>query len=75
MKENDSRECRGCHTVKKMDPEKQSEKAQARHAKAKRERMTCIDCHFAIAHEEPTGGPGPQELEVDKSLISKGAIF
>lgn len=75
MKENDSRECRGCHTAAKMDPEKQSEKAQARHAKAKKERMTCIDCHFAIAHNEPQGGVGPQELEVDKSLISKGAIF
>ena len=75
MKENDSRECRGCHTAAKMDPERQSEKAQARHAKAKKERLTCIDCHFAIAHNEPEGGVGPQELEVDKSLISKGAIF
>jgi len=75
MKENDSRECRGCHTAAKMDPERQSEKAQTRHAKAKKERMTCIDCHFAIAHNEPQGGVGPQELEVDRSLISKGAIF
>lgn len=75
MKENDSRECRGCHNEKKMDPEKQSEKAQQRHARAKKERLTCIDCHFAIAHNEPQGGVGPQELEVDKSLISKGAIF
>lgn len=75
MKGNDSRECRHCHTVEKMDSDKQSEKAQARHAKAKKEKMTCIDCHFAIAHNEPKGGPGPQELEVDKSFISKGAIF
>lgn len=75
MKENDSRECRRCHTAAKMDPERQSEKAQLRHEKARREKMTCIDCHFAIAHNEPEGGPGPQELEVDKSLISKGAIF
>lgn len=75
MKENDSRECRYCHNAAKMDPEKQSEKAQLRHAKGRKERMTCIDCHFAIAHHEPTGGPGPQELEVDKSLISKGAVF
>ena len=75
MKENDSRECRACHNAKKMDPEKQSEKAQARHAKAKKERLTCIDCHFAIAHNEPQGGVGPQELEVEMSLISKGAMF
>jgi len=75
MKENDSRECRGCHDAKKMDPDKQSEKAQARHARAKKERLTCVECHFAIAHNEPQGGVGPQELEVEKSLISKGAIF
>jgi len=75
MKENDSRECRGCHNTAKMDPERQSEKAQAQHAKGKREKLTCIECHFAIAHNEPQGGVGPQELEVDKSLISKGSIF
>lgn len=61
MKANDSRECRHCHNSGKMDPEKQSEKAQARHAKAKKEGLTCIDCHFGISHKEPEG-PGPQEL-------------
>jgi cytochrome c-type protein NapC len=75
MKGNDSRECRSCHTAEKMDSEKQSEKALLRHARAKREKLTCIDCHFAIAHYEPQGGPGPQELEVDRSLISRGALF
>jgi len=75
MKENDSRECRGCHNAAKMDPERQSEKAQARHARAKKEKLTCVECHFAIAHNEPQGGVGPQELEVDKSLISKGSVF
>ncbi len=61
MKENDSRECRYCHTTAKMDTEKQSEKAKARHEKLRTENLTCIDCHFAIAHAEPNG-PGPQEL-------------
>jgi cytochrome c-type protein NapC len=75
MKGNDSRECRHCHVAAKMDSEKQSEKARARHERAKKEKLTCIDCHFAIAHEEPRGGPGPQELDVDKSLISRGAVF
>jgi cytochrome c-type protein NapC len=75
MKGNDSRECRYCHVVAKMDPEKQSEQARSRHEKARREKMTCIDCHFAIAHREPVGGPGPQELDVDRSLISRGAVF
>ena len=39
----------------------QSAKAQARHAKGKAEKLTCIECHFGIAHKEPEG-PGPAEL-------------
>jgi len=61
MLETDSHECRNCHIAEKMDKDKQSEKAQARHAKAKAEGWTCIECHFGIAHTEPQG-PGPQEL-------------
>ncbi len=61
MKGNDSRECRHCHTTAKMDPEKQTEKAQRRHEKGRLEGLTCIECHFSIAHKEPDG-PGPQEL-------------
>jgi cytochrome c-type protein NapC len=63
MKKNDSQECRNCHDVAAMDPEKQSESARARHAKAKAERTTCIDCHFGIAHTEPDG-PGPKEIKL-----------
>lgn len=74
MKGNDSRECRYCHEEAKMDPDKQSEMAKARHAKAKKEKLTCIDCHYGIAHKVPDG-PGPQELEVDRSLIPRSAIF
>ena len=65
MKNNDSQECRNCHTVAAMDPEKQSEAARARHAKAKAEGTTCIDCHFGIAHKEPDG-PGPKEIKVSR---------
>jgi cytochrome c-type protein NapC len=65
MKKNDSQECRNCHTPAAMDPEKQSETARARHAKAKAENTTCIDCHFGIAHTEPDG-PGPREIKVAK---------
>ena len=61
MKQNDSRECRHCHTTAKMDPDKQTEKALARHEKGRLEGLTCIECHFAIAHSEPDG-PGPQEM-------------
>jgi cytochrome c-type protein NapC len=62
MQANDSHECRNCHVAEKMDTDKQSEKAKARHAKGKAEGSTCIDCHFGIAHKEPEG-PGPQELK------------
>jgi len=64
MKLTDSLECRNCHRDDSMSPEKQSEKARARHEKAKREKLTCIDCHYAIAHEEPDG-PGPQEMKMN----------
>lgn len=63
MKLTDSLECRNCHKDDSMNPEKQSEKARARHEKAKREKLTCIDCHYAIAHDEPEG-PGPQEMKM-----------
>jgi len=65
MKLTDSHECRNCHHAEAMDPEKQSEKARARHEKAKAEGITCIDCHFGIAHKEPDG-PGPKELKITR---------
>ena len=65
MKETDSHECRNCHIAEKMNGELQSEKARVRHAKGKAEGMTCIDCHFGIAHHEPEG-PGPQEMTAAK---------
>lgn len=65
MKETDSLECRNCHQREAMSTEKQTEKAQAQHAKGDKEGLTCIDCHFGIAHKEPDG-PGPQELKVSK---------
>ena len=60
---NDSQECRNCHKVTAADFSKQSENAQARHAKGVAEGKTCVDCHFGIAHKEPDG-PGPQEMSV-----------
>lgn len=65
MKETDSLECRNCHHSDSMEPEKQTEKARARHEKGKKEGLTCIDCHYGIAHTEPEG-PGPQELKLGK---------
>lgn len=65
MKETDSLECRNCHNAESMNAALQSERAKARHAKGKKDGMTCIDCHFGIAHKEPDG-PGPRELKVSK---------
>ena len=63
MVRNDSHECRNCHKADSMSSELQSEKARARHARARAEGSTCILCHFGIAHKEPDG-PGPQELKL-----------
>lgn len=64
MKRSDSLECRNCHSEKAMSTELQSQRAQTRHEKARAEGVTCIECHFGIAHKEPEGGPGPREIEV-----------
>jgi cytochrome c-type protein NapC len=66
MKRTDSEECRNCHHADAMSPDLQSERAKSRHEKGRAEGKTCIDCHFGIAHKEPEGGPGPQELKIGK---------
>ena len=65
MKKTDSLECRNCHNDQKMSTELQTAKSRSRHEKGRKEGLTCIDCHFGIAHKEPDG-PGPQELTVVK---------
>ena len=65
MKKNDSQECRNCHNAAAADLSVQSENAQKRHAMAREQKITCIDCHFGIAHTEPDG-PGPRELKVSR---------
>lgn len=61
MMESDSHQCRSCHRADKMDVAAQSAVAQKKHAKAKAEGTTCIECHYGIAHTEPSG-PAPSEL-------------
>jgi cytochrome c-type protein NapC len=55
MKANDSLECRNCHTLVSMDPEKQKPRAKKSHELAKKDNETCIDCHKGIAHHKPKG--------------------
>jgi len=62
MLTTNSLECRNCHKPDHMDEDKQADKAKNAHARAKNEGMTCIECHYGIAHDEPKG-PGPQELK------------
>jgi len=38
---------------------------KSKDAKADKEKMTCIECHFGIAHKEPDGIT-PQELKAAK---------
>lgn len=53
MKASDSRECRNCHSLEGMNAQKQRPSAQKKHASAKQEGKTCIDCHKGIAHLLP----------------------
>ena len=55
MKANDSLECRNCHSMVSMDPEKQKQRARKQHELAQRDKQTCIDCHKGIAHQKPQG--------------------
>ena len=53
MKDNNSHECRNCHSAGSMDPHKQSEAAQKVMAEGFKAGLTCIDCHKGIAHHLP----------------------
>ena len=53
MKSSDSQACRECHSSKRMDPKKQSRRAQEKMHKGLNEGKTCIDCHKGIAHNLP----------------------
>ncbi|MCL4802003.1 MAG: NapC/NirT family cytochrome c [Burkholderiales bacterium] len=72
MVKTDSLECRNCHKADAMESDLQTEKAQARHAKARQEGQTCIECHFGIAHGEPEGELGPKELKAE--LVKAGKM-
>jgi len=48
MRRNDSVTCRGCHVPAAIHPA--SERGRAAHALLAERQMTCIDCHFNLAH-------------------------
>ena len=55
MKDNDSRECRNCHSFEDMDLDEQDKRAKRKHdpKRIAEKGETCIDCHQGIAHEMP----------------------
>jgi cytochrome c-type protein NapC len=65
MKGSDSRECRNCHAILSMDPEKQGKSARKKHdpERMQAKGQTCIDCHKGIAHELPKDYVPPEEKE------------
>ncbi len=64
MRANDSRACRGCHDEGAISPYAASEKTVERHKEGVEEGLTCIDCHYGIAHTEPDGELTPKDLGV-----------
>ena len=50
MKETDSRECRNCHSWDGMSTANQKPRAAKQHDDARKENLTCIDCHKGVAH-------------------------
>jgi len=53
MTENNSRECRNCHSYDAMDIHKQSQRAQEKMADGRINNKPCIECHKGIAHNKP----------------------
>ena len=53
MTASDSRECRNCHTQEAMALSDQTNSARKKHRRAIKKGITCIKCHYGVAHEEP----------------------
>lgn len=63
MMKTDSRECRNCHDYDAMHWEEQNRKARMKMKRAKKEGLTCIECHHGIAHELPDDYDFEEEME------------
>ncbi len=53
MTENNSRECRNCHSFNAMHFEKQGQRAAEKMEDAMKKGLPCIECHKGIAHKKP----------------------
>jgi cytochrome c-type protein NapC len=63
LKKSDSGTCRSCHDYDAMSLEKQGQTRYNKHAKAKADGQTCIDCHKGVAHKLPKEYHDPSEDE------------
>ncbi len=50
MRANDSVTCRSCHEEASIKPKRK--RGQRQHTEAREQGMTCIDCHYNLAHED-----------------------
>jgi len=68
MKENNSRECRNCHSFDAMSLAEQKPRARKQHENAQNDGSTCIDCHKGIAHKAVHQQAAANDTPVDFSL-------
>jgi cytochrome c-type protein NapC len=77
MRATDSRECRECHSLERMDFHKQIRSAAKQHSRTlEMGDKTCIDCHKGIAHEEPVdpnemGDSSDEDVEAKAEMPKK----
>lgn len=50
MLDNDSKNCRTCHVMEAIQPERK--RGQRQHAEARKQGTTCIACHYNLVHKE-----------------------
>ncbi len=50
MLDNDSKNCRRCHIMESIKPERK--RGQRQHADALKDGTTCIACHYNLVHKE-----------------------
>lgn len=60
MEQNNSRECRNCHSWDAMAFELQDRRAREKMQEGHEKGQTCIDCHRGIAHKMPVDPDAPE---------------
>ncbi len=63
MRADDSLACRNCHINVLQMVENQKGVSRSEHARAKKEGLTCIDCHQGIAHKLPASLVAPEAIQ------------